>query len=80
MIAPYSGTEYDLGNGKLLFAAEGRRIEKPKQVTKLDPLFESLKAVAQRLLSLVETMSGRSNHELKTTAQEIKTIIEKHEL
>ena len=80
VIAPYSGTEYDLGNGKLLYAAEGRRIEKPKPVAKLNPLFESLKAVAQRLLALVETMSGRSNHELKATAQEIKAIIEKHEL
>ena len=59
-------------------AAEGKRIEKPKHV--LNPLYESLKAVLQRLISLIETMSGRSNDELKTTAQELSAIIEKHKI
>ena len=79
VMAPFSGTEYDLGTGRLLYAAEGRRIEKQKQ-TKLSPLFESLKAVAQKLLALVESMSGRSNNELQTMAREIKDIIDKHQL
>ena len=80
VIAPFSGTEYDLGTGRVLFAAEGRRIEKAKQQTKLNPLYESLKAVVQKLLTLVDTMQGRSNHELKTTAREISDIIQKHEI
>ncbi len=79
VIAPYSGTEYDLAESKLLFAAEGKRIEKQKQV-KSNPLFESLKAVARKLLELIDGMSGRSNHELKTIAREISSIIDEHEL
>ena len=78
VIAPFSGTEYDLAARKVLMAAEGKRIEKPKHV--LNPLYESLKAVLQRLITLIETMSGRSNEELKTTAQEISAIIEKHKI
>ena len=79
VIAPFSGTEYDLLEGKILYAAEGRRIEKQKQ-EKQNPLFESLKALAQKLLTLVESMSGRSNNELKAAAQEIKAVIDKHQL
>ena len=69
---------YDLAAGKVLVAAEGKRIEKQKH--SLNPLYESLKAMLQRLVSLVESMGGRSNDELKSTAQEIKAIIEKHEI
>ena len=79
MIAPFSGTEYDLAAAKVSFAAEGKRIEKLKQV-KTNPLYESLKAVARKLLELVDQMSGRSNHELKTIAREISAIIQEHEL
>ena len=79
VIAPFSGTEYDLGEGKLLTAPAGKRIEKQKQV-KLNPLYESLKAVARKLLDLVDRMSGRSNHELKAIAREISAIIDEHEL
>ena len=79
VMAPFSGTAYDLREGKLVFAAEGKRIEKQKQA-KLNPLFESLKAVANKLLALVESMSGRSNSELKTIAREISAIIEEHKL
>ena len=51
-----------------------------QQKHSLNPLYESLKAMLQRLVSLVESMGGRSNDELKSTAQEIKAIIEKHEI
>ena len=34
----------------------------------------------QRLVSLIESMGGRSNDELKSTTQEIKAIIERHEI
>ncbi|MBR3136576.1 MAG: MBL fold metallo-hydrolase [Clostridia bacterium] len=78
VIAPYSGTEYDLSAEQLVYAPEGKRIVKPAHV-KLNPVFESLKAVAQRLLDLINRMEGRSNHELKETAREIVAIIEKHE-
>ena len=78
VIAPYSGTEYDLSAEQLVYAPEGQRIVKPAHV-KLNPVFESLKAVAQRLLDLINRMEGRSNHELKETAREIVAIIEKHE-
>lgn len=80
VIAPFSGTEYDLGEGRILVATEGKRITKPKQQTKLNPVYESLKAVVQKLLALVDTMQGRSNQELKATAREINDIIHKHEL
>lgn len=79
VIAPFSGTEYDLRQGKILYAAEGKRIEKPKSV-KLNPLYESLKAVAKKLMELIESMSSRSNHELKTIAREIAAIIDEHKL
>ena len=79
VIAPFSGTEYDLRQGKILYAAEGKRIEKQKSV-KLNPLYESLKAVAKKLMELIESMSSRSNHELKTIAREIAAIIDEHKL
>ena len=79
VIAPFSGTEYDLARGSLVLAAEGKRIEKQKQV-KLNPLYESLKAVAKKLLELIDGMSGRSNQELKAIAREISAIIDEHKL
>ncbi len=79
VIAPFSGTEYDLGKGKMLVPAEGKRIKKQPQV-KVNPVYESLKAAARRLMELIETMGGRSNHELKEVAEEISDIIENHEL
>ena len=79
VIAPYSGTAYDLSAGELLYAAEGKRITKPKQA-RLNPLYESLKAVAKKLMELIDSMGGRSNHELKATAREIAAIIDEHEL
>ena len=79
VIAPFSGTEYDLAAGEISYAAEGKRIEKQKQV-KFNPLYESLKAVARKLLDLIDQMSGRSNHELKAIAREISSIIHEHEL
>ena len=79
VIAPYSGTAYDLGAGELLYAAEGKWITKPKQA-RLNPLYESLKAVAKKLMELIDSMGGRSNHELKATAREIAAIIDEHEL
>ena len=77
--APYSGMSYDLAAGEVMFEPEGKRIEKPKQ-SKTNPLFETLKAVVQRLVQLVETMGGRSNQELKAAAKEISDFIEKHQL
>ena len=65
--------------GKVSFAAEGKRIEKQKQV-KTNPLYESLKAVLKKLVVLVDTMAGRSNHELKAIAREISAIIDEHKL
>ena len=79
VIAPFSGTSYDLLAGKLLLAPEGKRIAKAKEA-KPSPLFESLKATAKKLLSLVESMAGRSNQELRDTAREIKSLIDKHTL
>ena len=79
VIAPFSGTEYDLAAGAILCAPEGKRISKPRQA-KLNPLYESLKAVLKKLIALIDSMSGRSNHELKETARELTAVIEKHEL
>ena len=79
MYAPYSGMSYDLAAGEVLFEPEGKRIEKPKQA-KTNPLFETLRAVVQRLVQLVETMGGRSNQELKAATKEISDVIEKHQL
>ena len=79
VIAPFSGTEYDLCAGHLLYAPEGKRIAK-KQLIRLNPIYESLKAVAKKLMALIDSMSGRSNHELKETAKELSAIIERHQL
>ena len=79
MIAPFSGAEYDLAAGQLSFAPEGKRIAK-KQPIRMNPLYESLKAVAKKLMALIDSMSGRSNHELKETAKELADVIERHEL
>lgn len=77
VIAPFSGTEFDLGAGKLLFAAQGKRLTKQKQV-KVNPQYEALKAAVQNLTALVDTMSGRSNHELKTMVKELNDLTKKH--
>lgn len=79
VIAPFSGTAYDLAAGQLVYAPEGKRIAH-KSPAKVNPLYESLKAVAKRLLALIDSMSGRSNHELKETAKELSAILERHQL
>ena len=78
VIAPFSGAEYDLAAGQLLYAPEGKRIAK-KQPIRMNPLYESLKAVAKKLMALIDSMGGRSNHELKETAKEVAAVIERHE-
>ena len=76
---PYSGTEYDLAEGRITVYTEGKRIEKktaggdPRAVA----AYNSLVAAAEALLALAKSCRGRANKDLAKFTSQIKSLTEK---
>lgn len=76
--APYSGTCFDLARDEFELVTEGVPITKAVKIpTKSLRTFGDLVAAAERLLSLVKTLAGRSNRELRGYTDKINALIDK---
>ncbi len=79
-VAPYSGTEYNLANGKVTVYTEGKPIDRTeffKANTRADMIYRSLVAEAEKLLSLTKNRRGRPNKDNARLTSQIRSIIEK---
>ena len=77
--APYSGTEFDLLTGKLLYEAEPIPVKKKtKGVTA--GIYARLLAAAQRLLALVQRSDSLTNKDMGKFADQINSLCDKWKL
>lgn len=78
--APYSGTEYDLRNGKMTIYTSGKtteRVQVFKANTRADMIFNELVSEAEKLLSLVKTRRGRANKDNSKLTSQIRELYNK---
>ncbi len=79
-LAPYSGTEYDLLNGKLTVYTEGIRIDRQaafKGSQRARQVYEEMVDAAQELLALVKARKGRTNKDNAKLTAQIQALIGK---
>jgi metallo-beta-lactamase family protein len=78
-VAPYSGAEYDLLNGKFLSQPEGVPVSKPTVGgTKAESLHKSLVSAAETLLHMARDAGGRPNKTLQSFTEELNELIKKY--
>lgn len=75
--APYSGTEFDLLSGKLLYEAEPVPVKKKAKTVVAGGVYARLLAAAQRLLALVQKSDGMANKDMAKFADQINSICDK---
>lgn len=78
--APYSGTEYNLINGKMTVYAEGKTIDRSeyfKASSRAAMIYSDMVKQAENLLNLVKARKGRPNKDNARLTSQIKSIIEK---
>ena len=76
--APYSGTEFDLLSGKLLYEAQPIPVKK-KARSVVSGVYARLLAAAQRLLALVQRSDGLPNKDMGKFADQINSVCDKWE-
>ena len=74
-VAPFSGTEFDLLQGKFLVVTEGQRIEKKGRARK-NEAFAQLVEAAQRLVAVAMACKEQSNQRLRRFTAEIEMLID----
>ena len=74
--APYSGTQFDLASGKLLFEASPIRVQK-KSASVLSGVYGRLVAAGKRLMAVIEQNQGGANKDLARFADQILALCEK---
>lgn len=75
--APYSGTEFDLLTGKLLYEAIPVPAKKKAKSPVASGVFARLLAAAQRLLNLVQKSDGMANKDMAKFADQINSLCDK---
>lgn len=78
--APYSGTEFDLREGRFAVITEGKPVTKrfaSNGERKPNPLFGELVATAQKLVEAVKKCEGRPNRELRGIIDSIGNLIKR---
>ena len=76
--APYSGTEFDLATGKLLYEAEPIPVKKPERPA--NSVYDRLLAASNRLAVLAQKNSGLANKDMAKFADQINSLCDKWEL
>ena len=78
--APFSGTEFDLAEGKFLYEAEGVKIQKPaalQKASKAAKVYEKLLALGYRLLSVIRKNEGCANKDLEKFSRDVQSLCDK---
>lgn len=76
--APYSGTSFDLAEGKFITVTEGKPVSREKHTAAPSApvsLYGELVSAAEALLSAVKKCKGRTNSELRGFIEQIKGLI-----
>lgn len=79
-VAPFSGTEYDLGADVCVYEAQGVRTRKTStslKAGKAARAFEKLVAMGQRLMSVIRKNEGCPNKDLERFSREIQSLCDK---
>lgn len=77
-LAPYSGSEYDLIEDRMVYASSPVRVA-PKKSRKVSDVFERLLAAGQRLLVVIRKNEGGANKDLAKFADQINSLCDKWE-
>lgn len=78
--APYSGSIYDLAEGKWELQAEPELSEKAKKgAVAASEAFAYLEKVGRRVLALIASFKGRSNGMIRALGRDLEKVCEKHE-
>lgn len=78
--APYSGTEYDLANGRMTIYTEGKavdRIRLYKGNSRAEMFYNELVCEAEKLLEIAKQRKGRANKDNAKLTSQIRELIEK---
>ncbi len=79
-VAPYSGTEYSLATGQMTVYAEGKVVDRPRNVKaggRAAMIYRDLVNEAEKLLRLVKSREGRPNKDNAKLTSQIRSLIEK---
>lgn len=75
--APYSGSVYDLGNGKWIYAAKPKPRKKGKAPESYEsPAYQELAALARRFLEALPRCRGFANRELHRMAKKVQELLD----
>lgn len=80
-MAPYSGTVYDLAEGRFEYIAQAVRVAKRPENTSFSKQrveFTELSSAVRRLKSLADSCEGIPNKELKAFTKDVEALIEKY--
>jgi metallo-beta-lactamase family protein len=84
--APYSGTRFDLIEGKFDIVTEGKPVEKKGQPAGgeserryQNPVFDALVSVGERLVKAIRGLSGSPNRDLRMFTEQVTKLAEKLE-
>lgn len=75
--APYSGTRYDLIEGRFIYEAEPVAVKKKMQG--ISDVFARLVAAGQRLVAVIKKNEGGANKDLARFADQINALCDKYE-
>ena len=73
--APYSGTQFDLANGKLIYEADPVKVQ--KKATIVSTVYSRLVAAGKRLMAVIAKNEGVANKDLAKFADQINALADK---
>lgn len=78
--APFSGTEFDLADGRMTVYAEGILVDRAKtfkKTSRADMIYNELVSEAERLLTMVKSRRGRTNKDNAKLTSQLRELINK---
>ena len=77
-MAPFSGTRYDLANGKFIEITRGVPLSKAARARIVSDSYTKLKIMTKRLQDLVEESTGLPNKDLDKFTKDLEKLMEKY--
>ena len=77
-MAPYSGTRYDLSNGKFIEITKGIPVMQKEQKSARSEIFVRLKTAGRDLNAFIEMCSGLPNKDMEHFTRDLKALMEKY--
>ena len=77
-MAPYSGTRYDLSNGKFIEITKGIPVMQKEQKSARSEIFVRLKTAGRDLNAFIEMCSGLPNKDMEHFTRDLKALMDKY--